>query len=143
MMGPADYSMIGLLGFVLIFFWQHLGRKYNLTWKPTYIIDLVTAQLVRIWTFLGKVCVKISAFYSWIDPSDLLATGYELFVSVSKFFFSWTYFITSYVSGMKLYDHPYLISLGSATLVGLISWICYTHSNWFSPLIQYCRHLFI
>ena len=90
----------------------------------------MTNQLVKVWTFLGKICVWISSFYTWIDPTDLLATLNELFSSIWKFLFPWLEFFRAYVTNMKLYDHPYLISFGSATLVGLLSYVVWVNFEW-------------
>ncbi len=130
----ANYVLLAFLGCFLIFTWQHVARKQKWTWKPSYILDLITNQLVKVWNFLGKVCVWISSFYTWIDPSDLLATLNELFTSVYHFLFSWKAFIESYVSNMNLYDHPYLVSCGTATLVALLSYIVWFNYAWFHGL---------
>lgn len=126
----SNYILLSGICSFLIFCWQHLARKHGWTWKPSYILDLVTNQLVKVWTFLGKVCVWISSFYTWIDPTDLLATLNELFSSIWKFLFSWLEFFKAYVANMKLYDHSYLISFGSATLVGLLSYVIWINFEW-------------
>ena len=111
------YSLIPLGSFLFIFFWQHIARKYGWQWKPSYMLDLVTEQLVRFFSWVGRIAVWISSFYTYINIKDLYATFAELYKSVADFVFSWKAFFESYISDMKLYDHPYLITLGSITLV--------------------------
>ncbi|AYV77102.1 MAG: hypothetical protein Barrevirus12_11 [Barrevirus sp.] len=121
----------------LIFCWQHIARKNGYKYKPSYILDTLTSYLIRLWTFLGKICVYLSSFYTWIDPNDIWATLKELFASVYHFLFSWTSFFQSYITNMKFYDHSYLISFGSATIVAIIAFLVSNNFTYFRPLFSY------
>ena len=115
--------------FLSVFFWQYTAKRNDWVFKPTYFIDLVTDQINTIYNWLGKVVVWISSFYTFFDFKDLAETFEELYVSIRDLLFSWKTFVNSYVSNMSFYDHPYLISLGSITLVGLALYLVYTFRN--------------
>src|SRR3990172_3382994 len=125
------------------FIWQHIGRKYKLAWKPTDIIDVVTVQLIKLWTVLGEICVWVSSFYTWIDPTDLLATLAELGASLWNLVFSIKAFVEAYITGMNLYDHSYLVSLGSATLVIVVACLVFRYNSHvesvFMPMVQFVK----
>lgn len=125
-----SYIIYPLCFFFSIFFWQYTAKRNDWFLKPTYIIDLVTEQLVNFYTFLGKIAVWISSFYTFFDFKDLRETFNELCDSILNLLFSWTSFISSYVTNMNFYDHPYLITLGSVTLIGLLLYLVYRFRNW-------------
>lgn len=116
--------------FFSVFFWQYAAKRNDWVFKPTFFIDLVTEQLTRIYTFLGRIAVWISSFYTFFDFKDLIETFEELWISVKNLLFSWKSFIQSYVSNMNFYDHPYLITLGSITLIGLALYLVYRFRHW-------------
>ena len=136
-----SYILYPFSFFLSIFFWQYAAKRNDWFFKPTYFIDLVTEQLVRAYTYLGKIVVWISSFYTFFDFKDLIETFEELCISVKNFLFSWQSFITSYVSNMSFYDHPYLISLGSITLISLALYLVYIFRHWwlFQSISNFAR----
>ena len=137
-MSLLTYLYIVLAGCAFIFVLQHIGRKQGWKYTPGYFIDLVATFFEKVWAKIGRLCVWISSFYTYIDLKDLWLTCDQLVGPCVRFFFSWTQAITTYVSEMKLYDHPYLISLGTGTIVALISALVYHKYDWFHPLVTTC-----
>ena len=135
----SSSSLALLLTTFSIICWQHVGRTRGLLWRPSHIIDLATEQLTAFWTFLGKLCVYISSFYTWLDLWQIFESISELCRSITKFFFSFKAFIESYTVNMKFYDHPYLISLGSVTIIAALLYItCYIF-GWHISLSNYIK----
>lgn len=124
-----SYAIYTIGFFVSAFFWQYTAKRNDWIYKPTYFIDLVTEQFNTIYNWLGRFAVWISSFYTFFDFKDLIETFQELYISIKNLLFSWRTFIVSYTSYMSFYEHPYLISLGSLTLISLVLYLLYTFRN--------------
>lgn len=137
-MSWTTYLYVALAISFTIFVLQHVGRKQGWTYTPGYFIDLVATFAEKAWAKIGRFCAWISSFYTYIDLKDLWLTCDQLVGPVVRFFFSWTKAITAYVSEMKLYDHPYLISLGTSTIVAILAALIYHKYDWVHPLVTTC-----
>lgn len=114
---------------------QHVGRKHEWKITPGSIIDSAATFCEQLWEKIGRFCVWISSFYTRIDLKDWWITIDQILGPSYRFVMSWTKFITTYVYEMKLYDHPYLISCGSATIVGAFSYLLYLKYSWIEPYV--------
>ena len=132
-MAIATYLYIFGAFLISIFALQHTGRKQGWTWTPGYVIDLAATFCENLWEKIGKFLVWISSFYTVVDLKDWWITCDQVLGPTIRFIMSWTVAITTYVSEMKLYDHPYLISLGSTTLIGILSYLVYWKFGFINP----------
>lgn len=117
----------GLFGLV-IFLWEHIGKVKDITFRPTYFINELTAILVKIATKLGVLFAQISSWLYEIKEilnlrlKELALTFFELFDSILKLFIKPTinFFEGYYETAKEYLSDNYLIYIGSFLLIMLL-----------------------
>ena len=66
---------------------------------------------------IGKLLAKISAFLEWLDWELIKQALHDFFKPIFDTLFSWLWAAKGYIETMSLYDHPYLVALGSIIIV--------------------------
>ena len=117
-----------LLLFVLGFAWEHIARINRLSTRPSVALTRLAHWCTSLFEWCGRGLAHLSSFYEYIYEylrlEEIGKTLYALLVPLWRTLTSPFWMVKGYVETMNLYDHPYLISLGSATLLGGISvWV--------------------
>ena len=124
-----------LVTFFALFFWEHYARKTESQVKPSVYLGYGAELAQRCWEYVGYAAAKISSFYTYIDLKDLMDTFHDLFKPMIDFVTSPLWAAKGYIAEMNLYDHPYLVTLGSATIVGVLAWFVRWKWVWFEPFL--------
>lgn len=111
-----------LLGTVV---WEHIARKKNSNVKPSVGIDYVYQKSKAGFTKLGEGLAVLSSFYTYVDLKDVGQTVSDLTEPTLKTLVSPYHMVRGYLAQANLYNHPYLVTAGTLTLVPL-SYYLYT-----------------
>src|SRR5271169_2608304 len=84
---------------VLLFTWEHVGRKYGVGIRPVPGIILATNWSVWLFTTLGSFVAKVSGLvYNWIEFGEIYATARDLFLESAKLLTSPVEFLSGYAN---------------------------------------------
>jgi len=115
--------------FVLtIFFWQHLGRVYDVTLRPSYFLTQVAIFCEFCWTKLGNLIAYLGSYYHYLVfySKELVVSMLELMAAGYRCLASYLYFFSGFWEMAMLYAEPKLIVFGSILLglvvIGLMLW---------------------
>ena len=114
--------------FVCIFGWQHLGRVYDVTMRPSYFVTQVAIFSEFCWGKLGTFVAYLGSYYHYLVnySHELVMSVMELGSAFSRFIISYMYFFSGFWETAKSYAQPNLILVGSVLLgvfiVGLALW---------------------
>ncbi len=110
-----------------LFTWEYVCRKSGSEVKPSVALSQVATWTYDTFYRVGDLFARISSFYTYIDFEDLIGTVNDLFKPVVDILFSPWAMIKGYltVARDECYNNPYLVVLGSITLVSLIAMAYY------------------
>ena len=129
--------LIGLsITFFTVFSWEHYARTHEKTFKPSVFISWLATKFQTFYTRVGKIVAWVSSFYTMIDLKELWVTYDNLAKPTVDLLTSGLWTFKSYYDEMKLYDHPYLITLGSGTIVAVLSTVIYWQYAMFQPYLS-------
>ena len=132
--------MLGTLAlFLSMYVWEYTAIRRNLEFSPSVALTSMATYAVRFWEACGKIVAWVSSFLTLFDFDDLLKAAEQLWKPIWDTLTSWTYFFIGYVSEMNLYDHSYLITMGSIMIVSLLCYIAYYFGlfQYLEPFKQY------
>lgn len=114
---------------VSVFLVEHVLKKYEIAYKPSWAIGVVADLLVDFWGWLGRWAARLSSFLTYFELKDLWETFSDLARPTGRFFLSWLEFFAAYgkQAGLAIYRSPYTIYTGSALLVAGISFLVYRY----------------
>lgn len=110
---------ISIIGF-LLFSWEYTAIRRELTYSPSVTLNKGVEFFRFICEELGNMAARLSSFLTIFDFSDMLKALNRLWTPCWQMITSGAYFFKGYVSEMNLYEHPYLVTLGSIILVFLV-----------------------
>lgn len=101
-----------------MFLWEHFARKRESTFKPSNGIIYLSVKLKALFEWLGGVFAHMSSFYTYINLGEFKQTAIDIVKPVGSLIVSPLYSIKGYYDqATEGYKHPYLIGLGTATIV--------------------------
>src|SRR5438445_2016539 len=112
----------------LSFVWEYTAKRYASTIKPSVALTYLANGCYDVCYGMGTYAAKLSSFLTWLDFNEIIATGHDLVKPIINIFVSPYYFLTVYINTSLLYEHPYLVAMGSITVLLLLLFIYYT---WF------------
>lgn len=115
---------------VILLIYEHVGRKYSVTYRPSYIIDSFAKFLRAIFEDIGWLIAKISSFYTYIDLHEFLTTLNDLFHPIGRVICSPAYVVVGYIKEAASYiDKTVLVYFGTATLSILLAYFGYPYAT--------------
>ena len=118
-----SYLKLLFIAFAVFFSWEYTALSYDHGYKPSDTLYSIAGMCQDIWEFVGYVCAKLSSFFTWVKFKRVLTVLHNMFEPLIKIFTSIFYFFKGYVDTAKLYEHPYLVGLGSIVLIGVLFWV--------------------
>jgi hypothetical protein len=113
---------------VFIFLWEHIALTNDIEIKPTLLVDKATLICEESWRIAGIFFAYLGAYYEYLHLDRLLDTFEALACSIYRLIISVRFFTLGFDSIAKLYNHPNIIYICSATLLilamGLIEALC-------------------
>lgn len=109
------------LGFILgIIGWQYVAIRFPTAAiiRPSILIDSLTEWSKWMFGLLGKGFAHLSSIYVHLKLAELVRAIVELLAAVWHLLTSGFEVVVGYGAVAITYDHPYLIWLGSITLIG-------------------------
>jgi hypothetical protein len=100
---------------------EYALRELGFQQRPSYHLSIIANWSIRFWRFLGETFAWLSSYLDWFDMTKLLQTIRDLFLPVWNIMTSPIWFLWGYINTADLYNHPYLVVLGSVILITLIS----------------------
>ena len=122
------YTLIPI--FITTVIWEHIGKRYIWTVRPSVALIKVVAQSQKFWEWIGVWFGIISSYLTYIELGDLWRSVYDIVNPMIELIASPAWFFKGYLSIMIEFTYPYLIPLGSCLLVLTSMYICY-HFNLF------------
>jgi len=111
------YPLCALIALVM---YEHVGRINKYKYRPSIFLNWVARVAQSCFRNLGKFFAILSSFYELINFHELKQTLEDLCNPIIELVRSPFYIIVGYVKQMSVYDHPYLIIIGSVTIVSSI-----------------------
>lgn len=111
-----------LSAIVAIVGWQYVAiygaeEKMFTIWRPSEVLDLLADAFGAIFGWLGGWFARISSFLVHLKLERIGTAIWELLVSIWHLVTSGWEFAAEYANVAMIYDHPYLVTIGS--LLGL------------------------
>jgi hypothetical protein len=101
-----------------ILFYEHFGRMYNVTYRPSYFLKSIADHSVMYFIYIGKYVAYLSSFFEQIDFKELKVTieilSKEFFIMIMMPPIS---FIWGYVDVAKTLIYPEFIVVGSMVIL--------------------------
>lgn len=119
------YLLISL--FVAVFVWEYIAKIKELKYKPSLYLSMIAALFMKFFELIGRLIAKISSFYTLFDFKQLIETLHDLIKPLIQLMISPYYTIKGYVVTMKIYNHSYLVPIGSLTLVVGMLYLVYVY----------------
>ena len=108
-----------------LFGWEYTALRLNQEFSPSVALNSISTFAVKFWRSCGHFVAWLSSFLTFFDFDDMLKAAENLWKPTWETLTSFVYFYAGYVSEMKLYDHPYLVTAGTIILVSLITYLSY------------------
>ena len=112
------YSVVGLpIGLLL---WEYIAKKQISPYKPSALFDQLALYSVNCWYKIGGFAAYMSSFYTCINFKEVVEAAHDLVKPIFDIATSPYYFVKGYVNVSTLYEHPYLVVLGSVTILAVM-----------------------
>jgi hypothetical protein len=118
----VGYLLLGLC--VVVFFTEHFGRQFNLTYRPSYALTKVSGWLETFFRGCGWLIAKLSCYLTWLNFEEVFQTCGDLMKPLANLVGSPAAAIDGYLQTVLTYDPPVLVLCGSLILLGVTIW-CY------------------
>ena len=115
-------SVLSLLSFC-VFSWEYVAVRRKLEMSPSFVLNKVAKNFQWGWEKLGCFVAWVSSFLTVFDFTDMLEAGKRLVTPIVSTLTSGFYFFKGYIQEMNLYNHPYLVTLGSGILLAGLFYI--------------------
>jgi hypothetical protein len=126
------------IGFITIFIWEYVCKRSGFTFKPSTIVTYVASILSTMFSWLGTMLAKISSFLTLLDFKEFIETFSDIYYSLVTLIDSPFHFIKGYFETAGIYDHPYLIIVGTITLTCFTSYALYYFELWYIITTPIC-----
>jgi hypothetical protein len=123
---PKVVAFCLVMSFVVLFITEHIGRKAKTIFRPSVGLSYCADQAWWFWELCGNIFAKICSFYTYIDVTEIIETFIDLFTPMAKLVTSPLRFAYGYFNTADTYKYPFLIGLGTVTLMGItVCAMCY------------------
>ncbi len=109
--------------FVFTFVWEYTCLEHGWPNKPSKFFKIGSEFIQEQWENLGYLFAKISALFTWIKLEKVFQALSDLLEPLVEIILSPVYFIKGYVDTANLYDHPYMVGIGSFVLLMGIGYV--------------------
>ena len=133
-------SVLSLLSFCL-FSWEYVAVRRKLETSPSFVLNKVAKNFQWGWEKLGCFVAWVSSFLTVFDFTDMLEAGRRLVTPIVSTITSGFYFFKGYIQEMNLYNHPYLVTLGSGILLAGLFYILQKYGFFTGVFGWICSHL--
>jgi hypothetical protein len=118
-MQTALYTLAGIT--FGTFAWEHAGRLNHWAYRPSIGLGHVATFAINRFTDLGRIIARLSSFLTYLHLEEMFETIGAVVTPAWKLIISPFYTITGYFSQIKFYNHPYLVVVGSMSLVAAVA----------------------
>lgn len=111
--------------FIGTFAWEHTARINNWAVRPSAGLTWAAEKAVLGFTTLGVWIARLSSFYTYLHVHEVFHTLGALIKPVWRLTTSPFWIIKGYVERISMndvYEHPYLVVLGTLTIVGVTAY---------------------
>ena len=135
----------------LIFFWEYTAVRQEYEISPSLVFNKTAHGCQWFFQKVGTSAAWVSSFLTMIDFEDVVKTFKRLLMPLWDICTSFLYLVEGYVMTMNVYDHPYLVTLGSLVLVTVILCALYYFNllhhclrvlMWLSAVVSFCVFLY-
>lgn len=122
--------LLGLVSCFSLIMWQHLGRLWFWSYKPSDILTYIAIFSEYFCTTVGEIFAWCSSYlhllytflykFLTLHLKDLLISLIQLFEPVGRLVVSPVFFIQGYCQIALTYAHPALITVGSIVLIAAV-----------------------
>ncbi len=122
----------------ILYVWEYAALRRGYEVYPSLGFTFVSTKAKLFWETCGIWAAWLSSFLTVFDFTDMVKAAKQLVIPVWDTVTSWIYFPIGYVSEMNLYDHPYVVVLGSIMAVSAICYLMYYFDQWkrFTPMMN-------
>lgn len=107
------------LAFLALFTTEHITKQHYPTLRPSILIEFIGDHLNDLFTKIGNFLAYLSSFYTYIKLGDLYDTLVNLIDPIMNLIASPLAIIKGYFEASLEYRYPFMIGLGTMTLIGL------------------------
>lgn len=112
-----------------IFVFEHIGRKYNVKYRPSVMLNYVADKSKQTWELLGNAFAYASSFLTLINIGELQQTFMDIYNPTVEILLSPVWFVDGYIKRASQYvNKKSLVLAGSGLLVLLLNYL----------IIKYC-----
>ena len=111
--------------FVFTIICEDVEKRYDITYRPSFFLSKISKFLTDTFEYIGEIFAKLSSFYTYINIDSLKKTLEDLIKPIFTSMMSPFYIVKGYALEIDLYEHPYIVFLGSVTLVALVLALLY------------------
>jgi hypothetical protein len=125
--------------FFALFIWEFICYKTKYQYKPSTAFNYIANLARSFFKSCGIIIAFISSFYTYLGDlweylyHDLAQVCEDFFFPIWKILSSWTWVFVGYFEKLNLNKYPWLVFLGSVSILGLMGFITYRY-GWF-PII--------
>jgi len=96
---------------------EHICRVNDIAHRPSVFLNFIAELSKTLWTNIGYYAAVLSSFYERLHLGDIASTLCALLKPIWNNITSPGWAIVEYCKTINTYDHPYLIVLGSTTIL--------------------------
>lgn len=119
------YSLIP----ITVFLWEYAAKKALITFKPSSITQFVADQVVSGFYTLGRGVAYLSSFYTYLNFNEFIETAHDIVKPCFDLVTSPYHFLRGYLDTSLLYQHPYLVFMGTITILIVVSYLIYRYKG--------------
>ena len=113
--------LVTILG---VFLGEHLGRLYDITYRPSFYLWWTANKAQYFWEVGGRIFAIASSFVHELKLEEIFLSIRSLAEPSIRIVFSPFHFFKGYSKVMEAYKFPILITVGSVILVALALYAC-------------------
>jgi len=96
---------------------EHICRVNDIAHRPSVFLNFIAELSKTLWTNIGYYAAVLSSFYERLHLGDIASTLCALLKPIWNNITSPGWAIVEYCKTLVTYDHPYLIVLGTLTIL--------------------------
>lgn len=134
----ATFLKIFGIVIITILFWEHLGRKYETTIRPSIGLQFVSKISSQFFDWVGRKIAWISSYLTQIDLKDFMDTCRAIGEPTLEILASPFHIIIGYIVAANTYTNGILVYVGTGIIIMLILIVCYKYDyfQYLQPLIK-------
>lgn len=127
---------------LIVFVWEHVGRKYDIFFRPAIGLDRVSWRMGTFFKHIGEFFGWMSSYLIQIDLADILYTIYDITIPIIRIILSPLLMVYGYFGWVNSYvGQEWLIYTGSFLLF-ILAGFCYKKKVHTYLFLKYIRPFF-